>query len=87
MRIIEKKIRPEFFRLVKSRKKNVETRLADFKISSGDVLILKEWNPKKNNYTGRVLRRKVRTVNRTYAHIIYSPADIKKYGLITIELK
>ncbi|OHA01453.1 MAG: hypothetical protein A3H71_02255 [Candidatus Sungbacteria bacterium RIFCSPLOWO2_02_FULL_48_13b] len=87
MRTIEKKIRPEFFRLVKPRKKNVETRLADFKISAGDVLILKEWDPKKKNFTGRVLRRKVRAVNRTYTHTIHSPAEIKKYDLITIELK
>lgn len=87
MRIIEKKIRPKFFRLVKARKKNVETRLADFKISTGDVLVLREWDPKKKNFTGRVLRRKVRAVNRTYAHAFHSPAEIKKYGLITIELK
>ncbi len=87
MKTIEKKIRPEFFRLVKSRKKNVETRLADFKISAGDILILREWDPKKKNFTGRVLRRKVRAVNHTYAHTIHSPAEIKKYGLITIELK
>lgn len=87
MKIIEKKILPEYFRLIKSHKKNVETRLADFKISAGDNLVLKEWDPKKKQYTGRSLRRKVRAVNHTYAHIIYSPAQIKKYGLITIELK
>ncbi len=87
MRTIEKKIRPEFFKLVKSRKKNVETRLADFKISKGDTLVLREWNPKKKNFTGRVLRRKVKAVNHTYTHTIHSPSEIKKYGLITIELK
>ncbi|MBI2054830.1 MAG: DUF3850 domain-containing protein [Candidatus Sungbacteria bacterium] len=86
MRVIEKKIWPKFFKLVKSRKKSVETRLADFKISPGDTLVLREWDPRKNEYTGRSLRRKVRAVNRTYAHIIYAPAMIKKYGLFTIEL-
>ncbi|MBI2096581.1 MAG: DUF3850 domain-containing protein [Candidatus Sungbacteria bacterium] len=87
MKIVEKKIWPKFFKLVQSRKKNVETRLADFKISPGDVLVLREWDPKKKRYTGRSLRRTVRGVNRTYAHVIYPPAKIKKYGLMTIELK
>ena len=54
MKIIEKKTWPEFFRKVKSGQKNVELRLADFKIKKGDILVLREWNPKKESYTGKV---------------------------------
>ena len=41
-RVIRKKIWPKYFGLVKSRKKNFEIRLADFRIKEGDVLILEE---------------------------------------------
>ena len=44
--IIKKKIWPEFFELVNSRKKNFELRLNDFKVKEGDTIILKEWDPK-----------------------------------------
>ncbi len=41
---------------MKTGKKNVELRLADFKIKAGDILVLKEWNPKKKTYTTLELR-------------------------------
>ncbi|MCJ7786787.1 DUF3850 domain-containing protein [Patescibacteria group bacterium] len=44
MAIIKKKIWPEYFELVKSGKKRIELRLADFDAKEGDVLTLEEWN-------------------------------------------
>lgn len=58
MAIIEKKIWPRYFELVESGKKRCEVRLADFRIKEGDTLILREWDPKKKEYTGRKIKRK-----------------------------
>jgi hypothetical protein len=45
-RRIEKKAWPEWFQLVWDGEKTYEYRLADFEIEPGDVLVMKEWDPK-----------------------------------------
>lgn len=87
MRVIEKKIFPEFFERVKTRKKNIEFRLADFRIVKGDTLRLREWDPRKRAYTGRVLERPVKAVHKVQMFRFHSVADIKKYGVYGIELR
>ena len=64
MAVIEKKIWPKYFELVKSGKKKLELRLADFKIKKGDILLLREWDLKTKKYTGREIRKKVSYVLR-----------------------
>ncbi len=49
MAIINKKIWPKYFELVKSNKK-IKLRLADFNIKEGDILVLEEWDPRKKRY-------------------------------------
>ncbi len=49
----ELKIWPEFFNKVLSGEKTFELRKDDRAFRAGDVLILKEWNPKTKKYTGR----------------------------------
>lgn len=86
--LIEKKTWPEYFKLIKSGKKNFEVRLADFRCKPGDILILREWDPKTKKYTGRNLKRKVRFVLKTkVAEKFYRKKDIKKYGLQVISFK
>jgi ribosomal protein S17 len=65
MKTIEKKTWPELFEKVKNGEKNFDVRLADFKCSSGDVLVLKEWDPKTEKFTGRVVKKKVKFVMKT----------------------
>ncbi len=84
---IEKKTTPEFFKEVKSGKKNFDVRLADWKCKPGDVLILREWNPKTGNYTGRKIEKKVTYVLKTKNLKFFSKKDIEKYGLQIIALK
>lgn len=86
MRVVEKKIRPEFFERIRARKKNVEFRLADFKIAKGDRLRLREWDPRKKSYTGRALTRTVKAVHKVQLFNFHPLADIKKYGVYGIEL-
>lgn len=85
MKIIEKKTWPDLFEKVKSRKKNFDVRLADFKCLEGDVLVLKEWDPKLNDYTGREIRRKVKFIIKTKdLEKFWSKSDVKKHGFQVI---
>jgi ribosomal protein S17 len=65
MRKIEKKAWPEYFQAIVEGKKNFEVRLADFDCKEGDILVLREWDPKRKEYTGRVIEKKVTYVART----------------------
>lgn len=85
MAVVHKKIWPKWFRIMKSGKKNVELRLADFKIKSGDILLLEEWNTKERKYTGKFLRKMVKRVIKFNPLDFYKVKDIKKYGCYLIE--
>ena len=78
MAIIEKKIWPKYFKLVKSGKKKFELRLADFGIRVGDNLILKEWDPKKKEYTGRKIKKKVKYLLRFKLNDFGQKKEIEK---------
>lgn len=56
---IEKKIWPEYFQRILNGDKKFELRLADFECNLGDILILKEWNPKTQKYTGRIMEKEI----------------------------
>lgn len=61
MKIIRKKILPEYFCAVRAREKNFEIRTDEDDIQVGDLLVLEEWN---GFYTGRDVRRTVKYVLR-----------------------
>jgi hypothetical protein len=84
---IEKKVWPEYFDKLLSGEKTFELRLADWDCAPGDTLILKEWDPKTKNYTGRVLEKQVTYVLKTKDLKLFSDEDIKKYGWQVIALK
>lgn len=85
-KFIEKKTWPEFFNKVKAGQKNVEIRLADFKVKKGDILVFREWDNKKKKYTGKIVNRKVKAVHKVNMFKFHTLAEIKKYGLYAIEL-
>ncbi len=86
MAIIEKKVWPKYFKLLKSGKKKFELRMADFKIKEGDTLILREWDPKKKEYTGGKIRRKAGYVLKYNLNDLWPKKDVEKYGLYIIQL-
>ena len=43
MKVVKKKILPEYFRVVLARKKNFEIRVDEDNVQVGDLLILEEW--------------------------------------------
>lgn len=82
-----KKIWPEYFDAIKARKKNFEVRLGDFKCKEGDILLLKEWNPKTEEFTGRSIKKKVSYVLNTKKIRFWSKNDINKHGFVILSLK
>lgn len=70
-REIDKKILPEFFEAVRSKRKTFELRKDEDDIQVGDVLVLREWNAIEG-YTGQAVRRVVTYVLR----------DAEEYGLM-----
>jgi len=56
---IEKKIWPAFYEKIASGRKKFELRVADFPLSEGDTLVLREWDPETKEYTGRQIEKTV----------------------------
>lgn len=87
MSIIKKKIWPEYFEAVVSGKKKYELRLNDFDIQEGDTLILEEWDPQTQNYTGRKTAKKVTYVGKFKIDKLFWPeSEIKEKGIQIISL-
>lgn len=70
MKQIEKKIRPEFFKEIRSHRKTFEIRKDDSDYEVGDILVLREWDGEK--YTGA----------RTKREITYILRNCPEYGLM-----
>ncbi len=87
MAVIPKKIWPEYFDLIVSEKKKFEVRLADFNIKKGDVLFLREWNPKTKKYTGRSIKKKATFVFQFFLSAFGQEKEIKEKGLQIISLE
>ena len=88
MKIIKKKIWPEYFEAVTSGKKKFELRLNDFDVNEGDAIILEEWNPKTKEYTGRKVEKKVTYVGRFKINELFWPEEqIKEKGIQIISLE
>ncbi len=84
---IEKKIWPEFFEKILSGEKKFELRLADWQCQPGDILVLREWNPKTKEYTGRIIEKEVAYVLKTKEIKFWPKEDIEKYGFQIITFK
>lgn len=85
--IIEKKIWPEYFKKIKSGEKTFELRLADWKCKPGDILILKEWDPKTKTLTGNEVKKEVTYVLKTKDIKFWTKEEIEKYGFQIISFK
>ncbi|MBI2106824.1 DUF3850 domain-containing protein [Candidatus Woesearchaeota archaeon] len=84
---IEKRIWPEAFQKILDGIKNVELRLADFECNPGDILVLREYDPKTKEYTGRVIEKEVKYVMRTKEQPYWSKEEVEKYGFQIMSFK
>jgi hypothetical protein len=88
MRTFDKKVWPEYFDALVSGKKKFDLRLNKEDINEGDVLFLREWDPKAKEYTGRQMEKKV-----TYAlvakidDLFWPEQEIKEKGLRILSLE
>jgi ASC-1-like (ASCH) protein len=83
----EKKIMPEYFQKILDGKKTYELRLADWECNEGDILILQEWNPDTQQFTGRTLEKIVTYVGKTKNMTFWPKEDVEKYGYQIISFK
>lgn len=84
---IEKKTWPEYFQKIVDGVKTYELRLADFECGPGDVLVLREWNPKTKQYTGRTIEKTVTYVGKTKGQTFWPKEDVEKFGFQIIAFK
>ncbi len=84
---IEKKIWPKFFQKILDGDKTFEVRLADFECNPEDILVLREWNPKTKDYTGRALEKEVTYILKTKDVKFWPKEEIEKYGFQIISFK
>ena len=85
MAIIKKKTWTEYFELVKSGKKKFDLRLADLKIKEGDILVLEEWDPRKKEYTGKSIRRKIKYILKFKLNDFGQKKEINKKGIYILQ--
>jgi hypothetical protein len=85
---IKKKVWPVYFEAIISGKKNYELRLNDFEINEGDILLLEEWDPETQSYTGRRVEKKVTYIGTFQIDKLFWPEDqIKEKGLQIISME
>jgi ASC-1-like (ASCH) protein len=90
MKKVEKKVWPEYFQEIFNGKKTFELRLNDFDIKEGDILILREYDPKTKEYTGRKLEKDVGYVGKWKIDdltMFWPRKDIDNKGIQVISLK
>ena len=87
---IEKKLWSEYFDQVASGKKKYELRLNDFVVNEGDILVLREWDKDKKEYTGKTLEKVVTRVNRFKLedlYVFWSEEELKEKGIQIISIE
>lgn len=84
---IRKKTWTEAFEKVFSGEKTFDARLANFDVKPGDILVLEEYDPTANKYTGRKIEKEITFVLNSKEQKFWSQSDIKKYGLVIMGLK
>jgi len=87
MRRIEKKTVPDLFEKVLNGEKNFDLRIAEFECEVGDILVLREWDPEINDYTGRQLEKTVTFVMKTKDLKFWSKEDIDELGFLVMSFK
>lgn len=83
----EKKVWPEYFQKILDGRKTFELRLADWECQEGDILFLREWNPKTREYTGRTLEKGITYVLKTKDIDLWPAKEVEEYGYQVIALK
>lgn len=84
---IEKKVQPPYFEAILKGDKNFEVRLNDFECNEKDILVLREWDLEKKDYTGRTIEKKITYIVRTKDLPFWSKEEVEKSGYQIIGFK
>ncbi len=87
MKRIEKKVWKDYFQAINDGVKNFEVRLDDFECKEGDVLVLREFDEEKKEYTGRKLEKTITYVAKLKNMNFWTKEEIDKYGFQIISFK
>ena len=79
-RRIEKKLVQPWFDYVASGRKTYDLRLADFDCEPGDILVLREYEPAEQQFTGREIEKVVTYVGKTKGDKTYTQEEVDRYG-------
>ena len=83
----ERKCWPEYFQKILTGEKNFELRLGAFECEVGDILLLREWDPQIEEYTGRHLEREITFILDTKTLTFWTEEEIQCLGLKIMSLK
>ncbi|PIS42890.1 MAG: hypothetical protein COT24_01260 [Candidatus Kerfeldbacteria bacterium CG08_land_8_20_14_0_20_40_16] len=86
---IEKKCWPEWYEKFSSGERTLELRLADFKLKDGDILVLKEYDPINDQYSGRETEFVCKKVEHSAQNPLqfYDIEDVEEKGFWIIQLE
>lgn len=76
----KKKTWPDDFQRILDGKKTFDLRLADWDCQVGDILVLQEWDPDKQKYTGRSLEKEITHISKTKGLPYFTQPEVDKYG-------
>jgi hypothetical protein len=82
MKIIKKKIWPEYYEAIASGKRNMNFVSTILTLRKEIFFYLEEWNPKTKEYTGRKIERKVTYVGKFKIDQLFWPKEqIEEKGI------
>lgn len=81
---IEKKTWPASFQAILNGEKKFDVRLGDVDFKPGDIIVLKEWDPEKGEFTGRTIEKEVGYVAKTKLMPYWSQEEIDLYGFSVV---
>lgn len=87
MRTIRKRTWPEYFEKILSGDKISDIRLADFDVDVGDKLVLEEWSPVTEEYTGRKIEKVVEQCFHVMLNNFWTMSAIKELGIWLIQFE
>jgi len=85
--MIEKKTWMPFFQWMKMGRKKMELRIADFPLEEGDTITFREYDQFLKVYTGRTLKKRVKTLFKIRLTDFNTIEEIKKHGHYLMELE
>jgi len=86
--IVEKKVWPKYFEKILNGDKNFEIRLGDFEVDKGDILVLKEFDPNKKEFTGREVKKEITYIAKLKnLNNFWTKEELEEHGIQVIGFK